>query len=83
MVHDLEARPVLAAGILEVVDGRQVHEHVESEVRLVSAEPERVDDALGSNHGGVVPVLLVGVKHPRTEAPAQPREDGRSVHARS
>jgi hypothetical protein len=39
-----------------------------------------IDDALGGDHRRVVPVVLVRVEQSRTEAPAQPREIGRSVH---
>ena len=80
MIDDVEARPVLAPRILEIVHRREVHEHVEAEVRFVAAEAERVDDAFRCDHGRVVPVTLVRVEHPRAEAPAQPREDGRSLH---
>ena len=31
VVHDVEARTVFAAGELEVVHGREVHQHVEAE----------------------------------------------------
>src|SRR5262249_34245108 len=37
MVDDLEARAVLAAGELQIVDGRQVHEDVEGQGRVVAA----------------------------------------------
>ena len=41
VVHDLEARAVLAPGILLIVDGGEVHEDVEAEVAVIATQAER------------------------------------------
>ena len=83
MIDHIEPRPVFPARILRVVHRRQVHEQVEPHLPVVTAVAKGVEDAVGSDNRGVVAAVLVGLEHPRAEAPAQPREDGRTVHGQA
>src|SRR6266540_6015619 len=61
MIDDLEARPVLAPGELEIVDRRDVHEKVEREFRVIPAEGESVEDGLAGHHRRVIAAEVVGL----------------------
>ena len=80
MIDDLEARSVLAAREAKVVDGGDVHQHVEPEIRVVPADAEGVGDGLAGQHRGVVAPLGVGMQDTGAEALAEPGEDRISVH---
>src|SRR5213593_236003 len=80
MIDDLEARPVLAPGELEIVDRRDVHEEVEREFGVIPAEGESVEDGLGGHHRRVIAAEVVGLQHTAAETGAQPRKNRLSVH---
>jgi hypothetical protein len=80
VVHHLEPRTVFAAGVLRVVDGGQVHEHVELEGRVVPAAAEHVEEALAGDDDGGVTAVLVGLDDGRREAAAQVGEHLGSAH---
>jgi hypothetical protein len=80
MIDDLEPGAVLPAGILEVVDGREIHEDVEGEARLVPAEAEHVREGPAVHDRSGVAEVLVGLHDGGTEAAGEAREDRSTRH---
>ena len=83
VIHDVEARPVLPPREFLVVDGGQVHEHVEPELGIAPTVGEGIDNALARHHQRVIAEPLVRIEGARAQAGAQPRENGRSVHGKA
>src|SRR6266446_3885519 len=79
MIDDLEARPVLAPGELEIVHRRDVDEEVEREPGVIAAEGEGVEDGLAGHHRRVIAAEVVGLQHAPAETRAQPRKNRLSV----
>src|SRR6267143_3350445 len=81
VVHDLEARAVLAARVLLVVHRREVHQHVEAQVGVVAAKTQGARQRRPLHHRGVVTALRVRLDDAGAEARAQALEDRAAVHA--
>src|SRR6267143_3073578 len=80
VVDDLEARPVLAPGIPQVVHRGEVHEHVEGERRLVATAGEYPREGLARHDRGRVAPVVVRLDDVGTDARADRVQDRRGVH---
>src|SRR5262249_57860482 len=80
VVDNLEAGAILTAGVLLVIDGREVHEDVEAEVGVFPTQPQGGRQRGTLDHGGVIAVLRVGVEGRGAEARAPPLEHRPALH---
>jgi hypothetical protein len=75
MVDDFEARAVLAAGELRIVDGRQVHEDVEGQGRVVAAVRQHGEKCVARDDGREIAATFVGFDDSVAEPALELRED--------
>jgi hypothetical protein len=80
VVDHLEPRPVLAARVLQVVHGREVHEDVEAERGLVAARAQDVLEDAAVHHDRGIPPVLVGLDDGGAEPAREVMEDRSARH---